>query len=81
MAAKIIVDLAMFDHEFFMPIIINSIRNVLQREDLSMISLYSSKMSLLFLYDFIFKEQKQSIGEFLKIFKILLEIVEKLGIA
>lgn len=81
MSAKIIVDLAMFDHEFFMPLIINSVKNVLQREDLSMISLYSSKMSLLFLYDFVFKDEKAYIGEFLQIFKILLEVVEKLGIA
>lgn len=80
MASKVIVDLAMFDHEFFMPLIITSIKNVLQREDLSMISLYSSKMSLLFLYDFVFKEQKQYISDFLQCFKMLLEIVDKLGI-
>jgi hypothetical protein len=80
MASKIIVDLAMFDPEFYMPLIITSIKNVLQREDLSMISLYSSKMSLLFLYDFVFKDQKQYISDFLQCFKILLEIVEKLGI-
>ncbi len=70
----------MFDPEFYMPLIITSIKNVLQREDLSMISLYSSKMSLLFLYDFVFKDQKQYISDFLQCFKILLEIVEKLGI-
>lgn len=81
MASKIIVDLAMFDPEFFMPLIITSIKNVLQREDLSMISLYSSKMSLLFLYDFVFKDQKQYISDFLQCFKMLLEIVDKLGIA
>ena len=61
MSSKIIVDLAMFDHEFFMPIIINSVRNVLTRDDLSMISLYSTKMSILFLFDFIFKDQQQYI--------------------
>lgn len=65
MASKIIVDLAMFDHEFFMPLILNAIKNVLQREDLTMISLYSSKMSLLFLYDFVFKDEKQYISKFL----------------
>jgi hypothetical protein len=81
MASKIIVDLAMFDHEFFMPLIISSIKNVLQREDLSMISLYSTKMSLLFLYDFVFKEQKEYVSDFLQCFKLLLEIVEKLGVA
>lgn len=58
MSAKIIVDLAMFDHEFFMPLILESLRNVLLREDLNIISLYSTKMSLLFLYDFIFKDHK-----------------------
>ncbi len=75
MSAKIIVDLAMFDHEFFMPLIIDSLKNVLLREDLNMISLYSTKMSLLFLYDFIFKDQKQYVPEMLQILKILLEIV------
>lgn len=58
MSAKIIVDLAMFDHEFFMPLILESFKNVLLRDDLNMISLYSTKMSILFLYDFIFKDHK-----------------------
>lgn len=71
----------MFDHEFFMPLIISSIKNILQREDLSMISLYSSKMSLLFLYDFVFKDQKQYIFDFLQCFKMFLEIIDKLGIS
>lgn len=81
MSAKIIVDLAMFDHEFFMPLIINSIKNILSRDDLNMISIYSSKMSILFLYDYVFKEEKQYISEFVQILKLLLEAVEKLGIA
>lgn len=81
MSAKIIVDLAMFDHEFFMPIILQSFKNVLLRDDLNMISLYSTKMSLLFLYDFIFKDHKEYISDFLQIFKILLEIIERLGIS
>lgn len=46
-----------------------------------MISLYSSKMSLLFLYDYVFKDQKQYIPDFLQLFKLLLEIIDKLGIA
>jgi len=75
MSAKIIVDLAMFDHEFFMPLIINALKSVLLREDLSIISLYSTKMSLLFLYDYVFKYQKQYVSELLQLFKILLEIV------
>lgn len=81
MSAKIIVDLAMFDHEFFMPLIINAIKNILSRDDLNMISIYSSKMSILFLYDYVFKEEKQYISEFVQILKLLLEAVEKLGIA
>jgi hypothetical protein len=81
MSAKIIVDLAMFDHEFFMPLIINAIKNILSRDDLNMISIYSSKMSILFLYDYVFKEEKQYISEFVQILKLLLEAVEKLGIS
>jgi hypothetical protein len=81
MSAKILVDLAMFDHEFFMPLIMDSLKSILLREDLNMISLYSTKMSLLFLYDFIFKDQKQYIPDLLQIFKILLEILERLGIS
>ncbi len=71
----------MFDHEFFMPLIMDSLKSILLREDLNMISLYSTKMSLLFLYDFIFKDQKQYIPDLLQIFKILLEILERLGIS
>ena len=81
MSAKILVDLAMFDHEFFMPLIMDSLKSILLREDLNMISLYSTKMSLLFLYDFIFKDQKLYIPDLLQIFKILLEILERLGIS
>jgi len=62
----------MFDHEYFMPLIIGAIKNVILRDDLSMISIYSSKMSILFLFDFIFKDQKQYISEMLQIFKILI---------
>jgi len=38
-------------------------------------------MSLLFLYDYVFKDQKQYIPDFLQLFKLLLEIIDKLGIA
>jgi hypothetical protein len=58
-----------------MPLIINALKSVLLREDLSIISLYSTKMSLLFLYDYVFKDQKQYVSEMLQLFKILLEIV------
>ena len=45
---------------------------MLTRDDLSMISLYSTKMSILFLFDFIFKDQQQYISDLIQIFKLLI---------
>lgn len=33
------------------------------------------------MYDYVFKDQKQYIPDFLQLFKLLLEIIDKLGIA
>ena len=55
-APKILCDLAMFQPERYLAPILNSILSYLEK-DVSLVSIYTPKMAILFLQEFVISEQ------------------------